>query len=141
MKPRTMRPGPLPQFGHIKDVCWNFGYPTEDAMRAAFTRGILPADCLVRVGERRVFVDTERLTTFFRTRIGAHAQPEVAISKQKCEAKESITTPSRGLTCDLAAGHDGPHKSAVEYHRRGWPADKHGDGLPAKTFIFRIEWV
>jgi hypothetical protein len=61
------------RFGAIKDVYHSFGFPSEDAMRAAFNRGVLPAEALVRMGERRVAVDVEVLTELLRRRV---AEPQ-----------------------------------------------------------------
>ncbi len=43
-----------------------FGFKTGPALLKSFRRGLLPAECLLRVGERGLRVDVDRLSEAIR---------------------------------------------------------------------------
>ncbi len=53
-------------FLSLAQAAGQFGYASGSSLRKAFERKYLPSDCLLRIGQRGIRVDVERLTAWLR---------------------------------------------------------------------------
>lgn len=56
----------MSKFLPLAEAAQSFGFKTGPAMLKAFRRGLLPGGCLLRVGERGLRVDVDRLSEAIR---------------------------------------------------------------------------
>ncbi len=65
----------MSRFLALADAAPLFGYPSGPSLRKAFERGLLPGNCLLRVGSRVLRVDVDKLAEWIRTSV---AKPPLA---------------------------------------------------------------